>query len=153
MKSKVYIEEIDNNLYKESKARVLFQEEQDSNKYAIVSNNIYEYKLSWHSQLINPDLVYIRPNIYSIGIDNYFAIIDFQNDKIALNLRLMYFYYKTIIYNNYIYLITELELIKIEILNLKELKRIFLPDIFVDITFNDKLEIKCANGETYYFNK
>jgi hypothetical protein len=123
---------------------IIFQDKVANHRYAQLKHGNNSFRLAWHSDSITPVISEIRNNIFSIGIDQNFAIIDFENDKILLNLDFLSFFYYTELLDNFIYIITELEIIKVDTINFKVLETIGLPDIFREMTImDDKILIQC----------
>ena len=92
-------------------------------------------------------------NVYSVGIDLNFTIIDFKENIIISNLLLDYFFYETKLHDDFLYIITELSIIKIELITFRLIETLYLPDIFVEIKFdNDRMQVKCFNDEIVYFS-
>ncbi len=127
-----------------SNALKLFSEYKTSRNFGIFTLNGNSYKLSWQSNISKPDIIQITDSIYSIGIDLNFAIIDFKSNKILLNINFFSFYYYTMLLDNYIYIVTELEIIKVNTMNFKVVEIVALPDIFKEMTvLIDKIKIYC----------
>jgi len=138
------LQQITENDFLESNALTLFSEYKTSRNFGIFTFNNNSYKLSWQSDVSKPIITQITDNIYSIGIDLNFAIIDFKSNQILLNLDFFSFYYYTKLLDNFIYIVTELEIIKVDTMNFKVVKIISLPDIFREMTvLDDKIVIQC----------
>lgn len=138
------LQQITENDFLESNALILFSEYKTSRNFGIFSFNDNSYKLSWQSDVSKPIITQITDNIYSIGIDLNFAIVDFKSNKILLNLDFFSFYYYTKLLDNFIYIVTELEIIKVDTMNFKVVEIIALPDIFREMTvLDDKIIIQC----------
>jgi hypothetical protein len=138
------LQQITENDFLESNALILFSEYKTSRNFGIFKFNNNSYKLSWQSDVSKPIITQITDNIYSIGIDLNFAIIDFKSNQILLNLDFFSFYYYTKLLDNFIYIVTELEIIKVDTMNFKVVKIISLPDIFKEMTvLDDKIVIQC----------
>ena len=60
------------------KDQVLFNDKIVNNRFAIITNGTNSFKIAWYSDLIDPVITEITTDIYCIGIDQNFAIIDFQ---------------------------------------------------------------------------
>jgi len=91
----------------------LFNEDKADKCFAVISNGIISYQLAWQSDLLEPTVLKIDEEIYCIGIDQHFCIIDFNKCDIFLNIKLMYFFYDVQIFREWIFVISELEIIKI----------------------------------------
>ncbi|EOR96429.1 hypothetical protein ADIARSV_0332 [Arcticibacter svalbardensis MN12-7] len=65
-----------------------------------------------------------------------------------LDLNLFYNFYDAKIFNDWLFVITELEIIKVDIKTLKVIGKYALPDFFEEMEFNHRIiEIKCSGGE------
>ncbi|MBB5648931.1 hypothetical protein [Pedobacter cryoconitis] len=127
----------------------LFKEADDraNNHYAIISDGMYGLKFSWNSE-IEPVIIEVKPKVYSIGIDQHFAVVDFSSNTILLNLNLFYNFYDTKIFKEWIFIISELEILKVSRLDFNIIETYELPDFFSDIEFKGEVvEIRCSGGE------
>lgn len=137
--------------FKESESVLLFNTER-SWCYGIIFNEEISFKFGWQSDLITPEINEVSENVYSLGIDLNFAIIDFNKNSIVTNLLLDYFFYLTKLYEDYLYVITELSIIRIELVTFTIIETLYLPDIFKEIVFDkNRIEVKCFNDEIAYF--
>lgn len=144
---KVELKLINEVVFNESNLTTIFNVERPR-CYGILVNKDYSYKLEWQSEIVNPKINEISDNVYSIGIDLNFAIIDFEKGNVVLNLPLDYFFYDTKLHNGFIYVITELLIIKINQMTYEVIEKFSLPDFFNKIIFNNNtMEIKCLNDE------
>lgn len=111
-----------------------------------------EFKFACHGD-IKPSLIKIADSVYAVGINLNFSIFDMAKNAILLSLNLSYFFYEVQIYENYIYVITELEILKIDTNKLICIKTYDLPDIFESISFRGQsLFVKCLDEEVYEFD-
>ncbi len=139
---------INKNLFEASQSTLLFKIDRPR-IFAIFKYSHTSFKLAWQSDLIQPEIDNLIDNIYSIGIDLNFAIVDFEKDNIILNLELDYFFYGIELHRGYLYLITELVITRIDLVTYKIHDNIWLPDFFTNMVFtNDHIEITCISGET-----
>ena len=128
-------------------APTLFNNSYTSRCFGIIKNKIFSYKFAWQSDLIKPVLTEVNKNVFAIGIDQNFAIINFNLNSIVSKLELSYTFYDTKIFNNFIYVITELEIIKINSLTFKVIKEYPLPEIFEEIILkNENITVRCLDG-------
>lgn len=148
---KVELQLVNEVIFNELNSKTIFKAEH-SRCYGILANEDYSYKLGWQSEIVNPKINEISDNIYSIGIDLNFVIIDFKKDNVVLNLPLDYFFYDTKLHNGFIYVITELLIIKINQMTYEIIEKFDLPDFFDEIIFKeDTMEIRCLNDEIVYY--
>jgi len=133
--------------FERSNAVVLFDDKASSRRFGVIAKNQSAFRFSWQSTDIFPEILDVDDFISVIGIDLNFAIINFKDSSILLNIRLNSFYIKTIIKDDILYLISEVEIICIGRITYAILRRFLLPDIFEDIEIADsKIEVKCMGG-------
>jgi hypothetical protein len=95
--------------------------------------------------MVQPEITEIFSNVYAIGIDQNFAIIDFTDGKVLLKLEFTYNFYTVQFIDDKFFAITELELIQIDKYTFKVLKEYPFPDFFQEMKqVGDHIEIKCA---------
>ncbi|TXK75371.1 hypothetical protein [Mesonia sp. K4-1] len=129
---------------------VLFENKLTDTTYAVISNygNEYKYKLGWQSESISPTILNIDKFIFSIGIDQIFVIFELHTGNILKRISLDYYFYDIKIFKEILYVITQLEIIKINITDLMIIEYFALPDYFESIEFEESvIYIKCINGE------
>lgn len=110
------------------------------------------FKISWQSTDILPIISHIFQNkIYSIGIDQNFAVINKDKKEVLVNSILDYFFYGISIINEFLYVVTELEIIKYDLDNFQILKKYGLPEIFEKFISNDhQIKVKCLDGNIIF---
>lgn len=124
----------------------LLNEDKGNKCYAIVSNGILNYKIAWQSDLLSPLILKISNNIYCIGIDQFFYVVDFSKYNILLNLKLAYYFYDVKIFQKWIFVITELEIIRVNNDTFIIENEYSLPDFYERISFLDNsIKVKCLN--------
>ncbi|RUT67825.1 hypothetical protein D0817_24335 [Flavobacterium cupreum] len=141
------INSIDKIRFMESDSKAVFYNQETNSSFGELVHNNFTCKIGWNSSLIAPKILEIESNIYSIGIDQNFAVIDFNSNEIILNVELPYFFYDTKIYKERMYICMELEILVLDKSNYSILKEIPLPDFYEEINFEDNLEIiTCVDG-------
>ncbi|MGS2765152.1 hypothetical protein [Sinomicrobium sp. M5D2P9] len=144
----ISIKEISESEFKKLKIPVLFEDESIDRIFGVVSDGKNEYKLGWQSENIKPVIKWINIILCSIGVDQMFVIFEFTTGRILQKLSLDYYFYDTRISNGAIYVITQLEIIKINIIDLTIVETYSLPDYFENIEFNDGIVVvKCVGDE------
>lgn len=127
---------------------ILFENKLTDRRFGLFSRGESKYKFAWQSETIEPKINFINNFLCSIGVDLVFVIFDILTGKVLVKIPLDYFYYDTKIYNSFLYVITELEIIKISISNLNVVDTYSLPDYFESIEFYaEKIIVKCVNDE------
>lgn len=141
-----YISEIEFN--KSTNIPILFGNPKIDTRFGLVSYDDNKAKFSWSSELVTPEVKELSNNFISIGIDQNYIIYNFYNNNVVLKLALDYFFYYSKVLDFIIYVITELEVIKIDILKYSVIDKIILPDIIENIEFEHEiLKITCFNGD------
>lgn len=130
-------------------APLLFENQDSNRKFATLSNiEGTIYKLAWQSSHIKPIITYLRDNCYSIGIDLDLAIFDTLKQTTLLKIQLSYLFHDSKVFNDNLYILTELEVIKISMLTYEPTKFYGLPDSLAEILFVDgAVKVECVNGE------
>lgn len=132
---------------------ILFQDELTDRVFAIISNGEKKYKLGWQSTEIEPVIVFIDNNHCSVGIDLTFIIFNFNTGEIFQKISLDYYFYDTQIFNGFMYVITQLEIIKINIINMIIVKRFDLPEYFESFNPNENIiAVECMGGEIIFID-
>lgn len=148
------INEISEDDFKHRKLPLLFESSLTDRLFAIVGNGIFQFKFSWQSDTIHPFILNLENNITLIGIDLNFTAIDFDNGRILCNIILDNFFYQAKIYCGFIYVIAEMEIIKVDLSSFVVLTRFPLPDFFESIKFEkDVVEVKCVGGEVLFLRE
>lgn len=141
---KVFLKKIEEKDYNKMESKILFSDKVSNKCFGVINNGIIEYRLSWYSDLVEPVITNLSPNVYSIGIDQNFAIIDFEKELILLKSNLDYNFINVKILFGFIYLITELEITKLDRITFNKLEEYGLPDFFEEIILqNNHIIVKC----------
>lgn len=143
-----YLKNISVEEFNKLKVPILFEEGIFNRRFGVITNNKQSFGLAWRSDMIQPSLIELDLNIYGIGIDQNFAIVDFNNNLIRLKLSLTYNFYTIELFLSDIFIITELEIIRLNRVTFKVLDKYELPDLFEEmvLSHNDQLEVKCAGN-------
>ena len=108
----------------------------------IVEGDSYA-KIAWSSDLLQPQFIEVFPKIFAIGIDQDFAIYDFDLKRRIMYLDLGFLFCEMAIFEKKILIATELEVIVIDTQQYKVIDTIPLQDIY------DKMKINCGEVEIY----
>lgn len=126
---------------------ILFDDKVTGRCFGVVTNGDQSFGLAWQSTMTQPILSEVGQGVFCIGIDQNFAVMDFSNNSVPLRLTLFYNFYNTQLYKESIFVITELEIIKIDRTTFKVMGEYALPEYFEEITIgDDSLEVKCVDG-------
>lgn len=147
------INKVTDVIFKGLKVPTLFHKEKtDDNFAAILVNNEMKFKFSWRGDNIEPLILHISEFIYGVGVDLNYSIVNVSNLDIISNIELSFFFLDSKIKDNYIYIITELEILKIEKESFTFINSFILPDIFEEIRFEEKkIIVKCMDENIYEF--
>lgn len=149
----MYLREISEKEFKNSNLPVLFENKLTDRMFGVISNDINSFKLGWQSNIIKPVVKEVNQEIYAIGIDQNFILIDLNLVNIRLKLELTYFFYNVVIYNNFIIVITELEIFIISEFTYKVVKEIPLPEIYTKMRVNERnIKFICVDGSEIDFD-
>lgn len=142
------VDRITKEKYQELKIKNLFEEKMTDCVYATILINNVVYKFAWASDLVTPVIKIINNQYCTIGIDLDFIVINMIENVVIDSVKLNYFFYDTQIFNNFLFVITELEILKIEMQNFKIIDEIGLPEIFEswDVVDN-KIKVICLDGQ------
>lgn len=132
------LREISEINYKNSNLPILFETKQTDRMFGMISNNKQSFKFGWQSTIVKPIIKEVSKEVYAIGIDLNFIIIDLNLVKIKLKLELSYFFLNLVFYDDFIIVITELEILIISLINCSLLKNISLPEIYENMEMNGK---------------
>ncbi len=142
------VDRITKEKYQELKVKNLFEEKMTDRVFATILINNVAYKFAWGSDIVVPVIKIINNQYCTIGIDLEFIVINMIENVVIDSVKLNYFFYDTQIFNNFLFVITELQILKIEMQNFKIIDQIDLPEIFEswDVVDN-KIKITCLDGQ------
>lgn len=127
---------------------ILFQDREMFNRsFGLLNSDKQIYRIAWHSNTINPLINELKDNICSVGVDQNFAIIDFNKKKVILNLNLFYNFFTVKNIKERIFIITELEIIELNNNDFQVISHYDLPDIFEEMTINGEfIDVLCMEN-------
>jgi len=73
---KVWIEKVTEADFYKMDIPVLFNDKMTSRCFGVITNGNQSFGLSWQSDLILPELVGVDSDIYTVGIDQDFCIVN-----------------------------------------------------------------------------
>lgn len=134
------ITEINESEYKKSDSIELFEinERLQYNRFVAITAFQKKYKISWESEKVFLDLHEISQYIYLLGVDQKFIIYDFFNSTVKLEMTLDSYYVQSLLYKDYLIIITELDLFFISKQSFRVESRIALKDIFTKIDVKEE---------------
>lgn len=141
---------IDEKEYDSLEIYSLFEKSVFSRRFAVLHSDFYEFKMSWRSDLLTPEIVEICSNYAAIGIDNDFAILEEKTLNVILKFKLSWNFLKTICIGKITYIISEQEVLLLNTSDWTILKHQVLPDLIENWNIKDgKLEILCMDTRSY----
>ena len=143
------LEFIDHNTYKELDYEAIFDDLHNDfyRKYGkIIHANSY-IKIAWSSDLLLPQFLYLSSKKYAIGIDQNFAIYDFEKKYRIMYLDLRFLFFEMVKVNQKLFIATELEVIVVDLEDYNIIDTISLPDMYDKIEINcDQIDIHCLEN-------
>lgn len=120
-----------NEQYNNLNATILFSEEY-SHSYGSITIESKTYKFSWQSNLIKPQIRSLRPNVFGIGIDQHFCLLNTKKDEHAI-LLLDTFFYFMIASEAIVFVVCETEILLVNIYSFKQEKKYMFNEIIKDV--------------------
>lgn len=143
------LEFIDHNTYKKLDCEAIFDELHNDiyRKYGKIINANSYIKIAWSSDILLPQFLDLSSKIYAIGIDQNFAIYDFEKKHRIMYLDLMFLFCEMVKVNQKLFIATELEVIVVDLEDYNIIDTISLPDMYDKIEINcDKIDIHCLEN-------
>ena len=140
---------IDHNTYKELDYDAIFDNCHNDfyRKYGKIINADSHTKIAWSSDLLLPQFLDLSSKKYAIGIDQNFAIYDFEKKHRIMYLDLMFLFCEMVKVNQKLFIATELEVIVVDLEEYNIIDTISLPDMYDKIEINcDKIDIHCLEN-------
>ena len=143
------LEFIDHNTYKELDYEAIFDDLHNAfyRKYGKIINANSYIKIAWSSDLLLPQFLDLSSKIYAIGIDQNFAIYDFEKKYRIMYLDLRFLFCEMVKVNQKLFIATELEVIVVDLEDYNIIDTIPLPDMYDKIEINcDQIDIHCLEN-------
>ncbi len=143
----ILLEKISEESFNNLTSKVLFNDSTTSRCFGEINGAPTKFRLGWQSDLIDPVISELVPGIFGVGIDQNFAIADFNTGNELLNLNLDYSFLTLQKFEESLFVISELEVIEIDLSNFTVINTHALPDLYQDIEKKDGyFEISCEGG-------
>ncbi|WP_413512771.1 hypothetical protein [Myroides odoratus] len=140
------IDRITKEKYQALKLKNLFEEKITDRAFATILINNVVYKFAWGSDIVKPVIKIINNQYCTIGIDLEFIVINMIENTVIDRVKLNFFYYDTQVFNNFLFVITELQILKMSKQSFKIIDKIDLPDIFESFDVTDQgVLVTCFN--------
>jgi hypothetical protein len=140
-----YIIKISEAEYSNLALPVLFEDGDSS--FAILSIGENSSKFAWESD-IEPEITFIDAFRCSIGIDLIFIIVEISTGNVLVEIPLDYYYYFTKIHNDFLYIVTQLDIIKLSLADLQIAAEYGVSEFIEHIDFLDnQIVVKCLDGQ------
>ena len=140
---------IEEQTYKDLACDSIFEDSQDAynRKFGIITEGTIMAKIAWTSDLLQPIFMEIFSKIFAVGIDQNFAIYDFNTSHRLLFISLDFLFFETIKFKHYLFVATEFEIIVIDTQQWCVIYTIPLLDIYKKLVITgNNIEIYCLNG-------
>lgn len=126
---------------------IIFENKLTDRSFAIVYKNIDFFKFGWQSTNVDPILIQLREDTFAIGVDLICSIVDTYAKKVLKNIKLNYFFFDFKLINDMLFVITELEVLKLNIVNFEIVENYLLSDFFESIEISkDNIIINTVDG-------
>lgn len=136
--------------FKNSNVPTLLGTYETDKVFSLISNKRKAYKFSWKSELVDP-IIKEWNNVCVLGIDLDLVILNFETNEILNRLQFDSFFYDIQFYHEVIYVITQLEVFRINSFDFKIIDTYPLPDVFKKIEMKDgSIVIECFGGELIF---
>lgn len=140
------IEIITKEKYQELNVQVLFDDNLTDRAFATILINNVTYKFAWRSDVVKPIIKIINNQYCTIGVDLEFIVINMIENVIINNIKLDFFFYDTQVFHNLLFVITELQILKMDTQSFEIIDKIDLPDIFESFDVIDQsILVTCFN--------
>lgn len=127
---------------------ILFGDSFTNKRFAIVTNGQQSFRLAWRSNLIDPIITEISLNVFGVGIDQYYSIVNFTTGGIELMLSLTYNFDCAAVIGKTLFIITELEIVVVNTITFEVVAERGLPNSFQEMSItNNVLEITCMDTD------
>jgi len=131
---------------------LLFPNTLKDRMFALVSNGKHNFKVSWQSDGLFPVTFDIFEDVFAIGIDLDFVIVDFSTGIIIYHQHLESFFCEFMKYDGKLFAISEIEIYVIDLKTYKTKQVVTLPEIYEKMTIEDEcMIVNCIDGEKYHF--
>lgn len=140
---------IEEQIYKDLACDSIFKDSQDAynRKFGIITEGTIMAKIAWTSDLLQPIFMEIFSKIFAVGIDQNFAIYDFNTSHRILFLSLDFLFFETIKFKHYLFVATEFEILVIYTQQWRVIYTIPLLDTYKKLVITgNNIEIYCLNG-------
>ncbi len=126
--------------YYSLEAPTLFSEKdyRCNNCFGLVRIGVHDYKFSWNSNLINPTIELLDSNIHGIGVDQHYCLLNSSSDVFYcwdLDTNFLF----TIVYERYVIVICEINILFISLDSLKVEKEYMFTEIISDVRIENHI--------------
>ncbi len=129
------------------KCPFIFSRTEFDRSFGIISRGTQMFGISWQSDIVDPVIKQMKPEIYGVGIDLNFVILDFLSNSTIFEIHFDSFFIDCLVFETAVYVVTEMTIFEVCLKNYKLSYQYDLPDIFVNAsTENHRLIIKCMDG-------
>ena len=141
------LERIANREFYVSKYQTLFYDNETNRSFGKLALKEGGWKFGWRSSGVSPILKKITDEVYCIGIDQDLAVVNVTNLRKLRYLKLDFFLLEIEVFGEFVFVMTELEILKLEKVSFNVVATYQLPDNFVSIDFSKPtISILCSDG-------
>lgn len=138
----------------DSKSLLLFESKDFSQAFGEIALNKVKFKLSWESDLLMPHVLKMDRDIYCVGIDQNFAVVNMRSNEVLFSILLNEYFMTATVVDSNIFVASELQVIALSMKTFTVEKVINLPEIFSDFnSVNSELYALCLDGSRILLEK
>lgn len=143
----ISIEKISENRFEELTEKLVFQNE-NSTRFALVGCGGAIYCVGWRSAEVDLDVRVINDHYFSIGIDQFFAIVGIDSWKILVKKHLDFFYMESVLSDGKAYFFSEMSTFMYSAESCEFITEVDHPDVYqAHVVEDGKVIVECMNGD------
>ena len=141
------IEKISRNRFEDLKSKLVFQDE-NSTQFALVGHTSATYCFGWRSAEVELEARMIDDQNFSVGVDQFFAIVGIETWNIVMKKHLDCFYMGSTIVEGRVYFFSEMSTFIYLIEEREFFAEVDHPDVYQEHTIeNGRVIVECMNGD------
>jgi len=144
----ITIKKIPEAEFKALNCPVLFADEWRDRAFGVILAGENTYKFGWPTETQSPVVKWIDTLTCSFGVDLDFVIIDSPGGNVLHKMHLDYWLYDIQLFDAFLYVITEIEIIKMNTKDNSIIETYSLPDIYKNMEPSGSgFLVECLDGE------
>ncbi len=148
----ISIKKIPESRFEELNDKLVFRNE-NSTQFALVACGEASYCVGWRSTEVDLDIRVINDKYFSIGIDQYFAIVGIDSSKVVVKKNLDSFYMGSVIFDGKTYFFSEMSTFVYSVEDCKFITEVDHSDVYqAHVVEGGKVIVECMNGDNIAVN-